>query len=77
MLRAMGLKINDDMLLQNYLRRIMNMPELSKAEHKAFYSLSATAPNNAGNEEETTDPVDDTSQKEFEQNDMNYTGGEM
>lgn len=75
MLRAMGLKINDDMLLQNYLRRIMNMPELSEAEHKAFYSLSATAPNNASNEEETTDPVDDTSQKEFEQNDMNYTGG--
>lgn len=76
-LRAMGLKINDDMELQNYLRRIMNMPELSEEEHKAIYSSSAKNPNNAGNEETTTDPVDDTSQKDLEQNDMNYTRGEM
>ncbi len=73
-LRAMRLKINDDMELQNYLRRIMNMPELSEEEHKAIYSSSAKNPNNAGNEETTTDPVDDTSQKDLEQNDMNYTG---
>ena len=75
-LRSMGLKINDDRDLQNYLRRIMNMPELSEEEHKAIYSSSAKSPNNAGNEETTTDPVDDTSQKDLEQNDMNYTGGE-
>lgn len=75
-LRSMGLKINDDRDLQNYLRRIMNMPELSEEEHKAIYSSSAKNPNNAGNEETTTDPVDDTSQKDLEQNDMNYTGGE-
>ena len=74
-LRAMGLKINDDMELQNYLRRIMNMPELSEQQHKDIYSSSAKNPNNAGNEETTTDPVDDTSQKDLEQNDMNYTGG--
>lgn len=74
-LRSMGLKINDDRDLQNYLRRIMNMPELSEEEHKAIYSSSAKNPNNAGNEETTTDPVDDTSQKDLEQNDMNYTGG--
>ena len=73
-LRAMGLKINDDMELQNYLRRIMNMPELSEQQHKDIYSLSDKAPNNMGNEETTTDPVDDTSQKDLEQNDMNYTG---
>lgn len=75
-LRSMGLKINDDRDLQNYLRRIMNMPELSEEEHKAIYSSSAKNPNNAGNEETTTDPIDDTSQKDLEQNDMNYTGGE-
>ena len=75
-LRSMGLKINDDRDLQNYLRRIMNMPELSEEEHKAIYSSSAKNPTNAGNEETTTDPVDDTSQKDLEQNDMNYTGGE-
>lgn len=74
-LRAMGLKINDDMELQNYLRRIMNMPELSEQQHKDIYSLSDKAPNNMGNEETTTDPVDDTSQKDLEQNDMNYIGG--
>lgn len=73
-LRAMGLKINDDMELQNYLRRIMNMPELSEQQHKDIYSLGDKALNNAGNEETTTDPVDDTSQKDLEQNDMNYTG---
>jgi hypothetical protein len=73
-LRAMGLKINDDMELQNYLRRIMNMPELSEQQHKDIYSLGDEAPNNMGNEETTTDPVDDTSQKDLEQNDMNYTG---
>lgn len=76
-LRAMGLKINDDMELQNYLRRIMNMPELTEADHKAIYSSSATNPNNASNKETTTDPVDDTSQKDLEQNGMNYVGGEM
>lgn len=73
-LRAMGLKINDDMELQNYLRRIMNMPELSEQQHKDIYSLGDKALNNASNEETTTDPVDDTSQKDLEQNDMNYTG---
>jgi hypothetical protein len=76
-LRAMGLKINDDMELQNYLRRVMNMPELTEADHKAIYSSSATNPNNAGNKETTADPIDDTSQKDLEQNDMNYVGGEM
>ncbi len=75
-LRAMGLEINDDMELQNYLRRVMNMPELTEADHKAIYSSSVTNPNNAGNKETTTDPVDDTSQKDLEQNDMNYIGGE-
>lgn len=73
-LRAMGLKINDDMELQNYLRRIMNMPELSEQQHKDIYSLGDKVLNNTGNEETTTDPVDDTSQKDLEQNDMNYTG---
>lgn len=76
-LRAMGLKINDDIELQNYLRRVMNMPELTETEHKAIYSSSAINPNNAGNAGKTTDPVDDTSQKDLEQNDMNYVGGEM
>lgn len=76
-LRAMGLKINDDIELQNYLRRVMNMPELTEADHKAIYSSSATTSNNVGNAGETTDPVDDTSQKDLEQNDMNYVGGEM
>ncbi len=75
-LRAMGLKINDDMELQNYLRRIMNMPELSEQQHKDIYSLGDKDLSNACNEETTTDPVDDTSQKDLEQNDMNYIGGE-
>lgn len=77
-LRAMKLKINDDMELQNYLRRIMNMPELSEEEHKAIYSSSAKNPNNAGNDEtETTNEDVNPNDRPFEQNDMNYTGGEM
>lgn len=75
-LRAMDLKINDDMELQNYIRSIMNMPELSEQQHKDIYSRGDNSPNNTGNEETMTDPVDDTSQKDFEQNDMNYIGGE-
>jgi len=55
----------------------MNMPELSEADHQAFYGASATTPNNTRDLEETADPLDDTSQKELEQNDMNYTGVEM
>ena len=73
-LRAMDLKINDDMELQNYIRSIMNMPELSEQQHKDIYSRGVVNPNNAGNAGKTTDPVDDTSQKDLEQNDMNYTG---
>lgn len=82
MLRAMGLKINDDMQLQNYLRRVMNMPILDKEQHKDIYSSSALI-NNTNNKEVDTaavtvevDEQDDTSQKDFEQNDMNYVGGE-
>ncbi len=75
-LRAMGLKINDDMDLQNYLRRVMNMPELTEEDHKSFYSSSAANPNNAGKAGSTTDPVDDTSQKDLEQNDLNYVRGD-
>lgn len=77
MLRAMGLKINDDMELQNYLRRVMNMPELTESDHKSFYSSSVANPNNAGKAGGTTDPVDDTSQKDLEQNDLNYVRGDM
>lgn len=67
MLRAMKLDVNRDMETQNYLRHIMNMPEISPDDFDKIYSEAEPAKAN--------DFVD-TSEKDLEQNDMNYTGGE-
>lgn len=70
-LRSMGLDINDDLGLQNYLRRVMNMPELSEKEHNEIYGR------NSETTTDTTGRVVDTADKDMEQNDMVYVGGDM
>jgi hypothetical protein len=77
LMRAMDLDIAGDQKLQNYFRHILGMPELSEKDFKDIYQVQAantdTAPNNAttaGGDKDLTD-------RPFEQNDMNYTGGEM
>jgi phage gp29-like protein len=71
MLRAMGLKINGDMELQNHLRQILGMPQLEEDIFEEAYK---------GQEEKKTKPgdgdnLDDSAENDFEQNDENYMGG--
>lgn len=100
MLRAMGLDVSKDFELQNYLRHILSMPQLTDEKFKELYSVEAQQQskeegqqvdnkdqqnnvgdknpnNNAHKDEETSAPPElpkDSSEKAFEQNDMNYTG---
>jgi hypothetical protein len=82
-LRAMGVKIAGDHDLLSYLRHILNMPELTKDVFEEVYEPQAGAtktsegntPNNTKNTGSKT--RDDTAERDLEQNDMNYTGGEM
>lgn len=71
-LRSMGLDIDKDIKLQNHLRRIMNMPELSEQEHLELYGR-----NDKENNTTQTYLPDDTPEKEFEQNELTYVGGDM
>lgn len=74
MLRAMKLEIAGDMPLLNYLRRITGMPELSDEEFKNIYEKQASSEPRTV---EDSDPFDDPAENIFEQNELNYTGGEM
>ena len=81
LMRAMGLNIAGDHKLQSYFRHLLGMPELSEEDFKKIYECQATV----AEKTETTIPTneDDThandnpNDRPFEQNDMNYTGGEM
>lgn len=89
-IRAMGLKIAGDHELQEYLRHILGMPELTKETFEDVYLPQAgTDPSKASADSTKVDGVhnngttageprkeDDTAQNDFEQNDMKYTGGE-
>ena len=78
-LRAMGLNIAGDMPLQNYLRRILGMPNLDdKTFEEVYRSQGADKSNNVGiNNGDTVSNYDDTVDNDFEQDDMAYTGGEL
>ena len=78
-LRAMGLNIAGDMKLQNYLRHILGMPDLTEETFNEVYreqgadkKLNNTGVNNEGS---TAGQPDDTVDNDFEQNDLAYTGG--
>jgi hypothetical protein len=87
-LRAMGLNVSADFDLQNYLRKIMDMPNISKKDFEELYAnqedddeddkdeKDESATNN-NTHNKADNKLDDTAEKEFEQNDQNYTGGEM
>lgn len=71
MLRAMGLDIAGDMKLQNYLRRLLGAPDLSEKEFAELYAMQANKDKkDSGDTDDKKDPLD----KDFEQNDENYTG---
>lgn len=69
MLRAMGLNIAGDMKLQNYLRRLLGAPDLSEEEFAALYAAQANEDKDKG-KGDGPDLLD----KDFEQNDVKYTG---
>ena len=69
-MRSMGLDISGDIKLQNYIRYLLGMPELTEEDFERIYEVqqkASNAPNNAPK---------DTADKTLEQNDLNYTGGE-
>lgn len=66
-LRAMGLNIAGDMQLQNYLRHILGMPDLDQETFETVYQNQST-------EKQTVREDDDTTENDFEQNDLAYTG---
>ena len=90
-MRSMGLNIAGDQKLQNYFRYLLGMPELSEKEFEDIYEVQASAAKteNANANNNTNTATDDHSNvddpnanrdpgtRDMEQNDMNYTGGEM
>lgn len=79
MLRAMGLNIAGDMELQNHLRHILGVPNLTEENFESIYNTQ-TSDNTADASNLKDDAVDDDGNEddsvdnEFEQNDLNYTG---
>lgn len=71
MLRAMNMNISGDKELQNYLRHILNMPQLDDTTFEEVYQPQQN------DSKDNNQSVDDENDKLFEQNDENYTGGEM
>lgn len=68
-LRAMDLNIANDQELMNYLRKITGMPNLTDEIFTTVYADQERG--------KSGDNLDDSAEKDFEQDDMNYTGGEM
>jgi len=78
LMRAMGLNIAGDYKLQSYFRHLLGMPELSEEDFKRIYECQATvAEKTETTIEDDTHANDNPNDRPFEQNDMNYTGGEM
>lgn len=67
MLRAMNLNIAGDMKLQNYLRHILGMPELDQETFDEVYREQQAEALGAPE-------FDDSTENDFEQNDLNYMG---
>jgi hypothetical protein len=86
-LRAWGMDITKDLELNNYIRKITGFPEIAEKDFKEFYGVTEE-PNTGGNipnNTQTTDGKkitddeatrDDTADRDLEQNDMAYVGGE-
>lgn len=72
MLRAMGLNIAGDMQLQNFLRHIMGMPDVTKEEFEQMYRAQLEDKKTvvAGDK----DKPDDTVDNDLEQSGEHYTG---
>jgi hypothetical protein len=81
LIRAMGVDMSKDMELMNYLRKVASMPQMSEETFKEVYESQSEqkAKQGNGNPLNPTDPnaIDDTTENDFEQNDLAYTGQEQ
>lgn len=77
MLRAMGLNIAGDKDLLEYLRHLLSLPRMTEDTFNSVYKPQANQAKPSvpgdGDGSDVPDNLDDTSEKLFEQNDMNYT----
>ena len=73
MLRAMGLDLTRDFSLNNYVRSLMSMPQISIDEFNEIYSDTMQ---NDSNIDPSFNNADDSSMKVFEQNETNRMTGE-
>lgn len=71
LLRSMDVDISKDKELMNYLRKISSMPHLDDETFKEVYEKQSEQKKEAKEKK-----PDDTTEKDFEQNDMDYTGQE-
>lgn len=74
MLRAMGLDLTRDFDLNNYVRSLMSMPQITVEDFNTIYS--DIAEENTGSTEGSFANADDESMKVFEQNDVTRATGE-
>lgn len=80
LLRAMGLDITRDHELNNHLRKIASIPEISEEDYNEIYIKPLEEAKKAEQEKTETGPnvaedkdhLDDTAEKDFEQNDLDY-----
>lgn len=79
MLRAMGLDLTKDRDLNNYVRSLMTMPQISQEEFDEIYAQPVDIPGTTENFLEAPDGFnnqDDSAQKTFEQNETTRSTGE-
>lgn len=77
MLRAMGLDLTKDMNLNNYVRSLMSMPQISAEEFDKIYSEpEPEQPVDTTGIDSEFAAADDTAQKTFEQNETTRMTGE-
>lgn len=84
LLRAMGLNIAEDKDLQNHLRKIASIPQVDDETFERIYVKQGILEQKAGplrddekvNNEDDVVVRNDTADRDFEQNDMAYTGQE-
>lgn len=81
-LRAMNINIGNDMDLQNYIRHLLGMPELSKKDFDSMYAQVEDPDKTreaalAELDQAEADAIRNDVSREFEQNDQRYTEGEM
>ena len=79
MLRAWGVDVDSDLELNNHIRTLMGFPSMDKEEYKEMMNRKKEAQeqNSSGTNNSGLNRVrNDTAEREFEQNNMNYTDTE-